>query len=259
MSLSEKVQEIISKLYPSFNIKTINDEDITINGSRLSISDLNRILDHVKEEEHECVLKLYISQILNDDNFICQTSSWDDVVGHIMPRIHHESLFEKSDSRQVVHSDWVNDCVIVYVYDSPRTCVSLTMDQLKRWNVSLDDVEYIARGNIEEQTDFYTDFKVRTVKDEEGHLLIFNKNDGYASSRILCDTLWGIASPIMGREFLAAIPTRDTFCLCSLDNKRLRNRFLKRTCDDYATLPYRITNEMFLVTRDGIAPWRPWV
>ena len=57
----------------------------------------------------------------------------------------------------------------------------------------------------------------------------------------------------LGGNFFVAIPARDMFVAMSIGPEAFANRLANRVSEDFRRLPYPISPEFFLVTRDGVA------
>ena len=62
--------------------------------------------------------------------------------------------------------------------------------------------------------------------------------------------------PELGGDFLVAIPTRDVFIAFPITTGAFIERLRQRIVRDFHNLPYPITENLFLVTLDGVAPWQ---
>ena len=60
-------------------------------------------------------------------------------------------------------------------------------------------------------------------------------------------------APELHGDFYVATPARDMFLAISYEPNDFVERICKRIHLDYRRLPYPITNELFVVTRDGVA------
>ena len=64
------------------------------------------------------------------------------------PASSRSAIFEHLDREQVAHIPFVNNTVIVFVLDLPQMTVSITIEQLVRWGLDVDDIDTIARENL---------------------------------------------------------------------------------------------------------------
>jgi uncharacterized protein YtpQ (UPF0354 family) len=168
-----------------------------------------------------------------------------------MPRIQPNSLFDHLDREQVAHTPWVNDTAIVYVIDLPRMTVSITLEQVIRWGLDIDEIEQLARANLSKYT---PSVEVRLIESEEGgRVAILSVQDGYDAARLLMDSLHGRLAPKLRGDFYVAAPARDIFLAVSQGPDGFLKRVQGRVNRDFRRLPYPITKDFFVVTQDGIA------
>ena len=59
--------------------------------------------------------------------------------------------------------------------------------------------------------------------------------------------------PELAGDFYVATPARDMFLAISADPHDFVERIAKRVHLDYRRMPYPITDDLFVVTRDGVA------
>ena len=168
-----------------------------------------------------------------------------------MPRIQPESIFEHLSRELVAHVPFVNGTVIVFVMDMPNMTVSITTEQMIRWGVTAEDLEEVARENLNRYT---PELDMQFVESKEGgQAAIIGEQDGYDAARVLMGGLHNVLASRLGPDFLVAIPARDMFVALSAGPTPFLQRLHRRVVQDYSRLPYPITDEFFLVTRDGVA------
>ena len=62
--------------------------------------------------------------------------------------------------------------------------------------------------------------------------------------------------PHLGRPFVAAVPNRDIL-VCFRNREELVPVMRAQTAEGYRTMPHQISEALFLVTADGLAPFEP--
>jgi uncharacterized protein YtpQ (UPF0354 family) len=78
--------------------------------------------------------------------------------------------------------------------------------------------------------------------------------DGYDASRILLPGLHDHLREYLESPFLAAIPNRDIL-ICFRNDGELIDRLRPQIQEDFKTMPHQVSDNVFLVTPDGIAPF----
>ena len=76
--------------------------------------------------------------------------------------------------------------------------------------------------------------------------------NGSAARLLMSDLHYKLASQL-GPDFYVATPARDMFIALSCEPGDFVDRLRKRVSEDFSRLPYPITQDLFLVTLDGIA------
>jgi uncharacterized protein YtpQ (UPF0354 family) len=169
----------------------------------------------------------------------------------IMPRIQPANIFQTLDREHVAHVQWVNDTVIVFVMDMPHYTVSISTEQMIRWGVTPDDLEEIARANLER---YAPNLDVQVVRSNEGgRAAIISMHDGYDAARLLLGDLHSRLSAQLGPTFYVAAPARDMFLAMTGDPEPFVSRLRARAEQEFHRLPYPICADLFLVTPDGVA------
>jgi uncharacterized protein YtpQ (UPF0354 family) len=143
---------------------------------------------------------------------------------------------------------------VVFVTDLPNMTISITTEQVVRWGLSVDELDEIARANL---NIYAQDLDVQCIESKEGgRAAILGNHDGYDAARLLLGDLHDRLKEHLGQEFYVATPARDMFVALSTDPEPFVNRLHTRVEQDYKRLPYPITSDFFLVTRDGVAGTR---
>ena len=95
----------------------------------------------------------------------------------------------------------------------------------------------------------------QAAQDESGqiNLILFQSGDGYDASRILLPTLHERLREHLGSPFLAAIPNRDIL-LCFRNDDETIGRVKGQVEEDYRRMPHQVSDKLYLITADGIAP-----
>jgi uncharacterized protein YtpQ (UPF0354 family) len=133
----------------------------------------------------------------------------------------------------------------------PQMTVSITVEQLIRWGLEMEDLDLIARENLAR---YAPDLEIQLVDSSEGgRAAIVARQDGYDAARLLLGSLHERLAPEMRGDFFVAVPARDMFLAITVDPPPFVERIQKRVAQDFRRLPYPITSRFFIVTRDGVA------
>jgi uncharacterized protein YtpQ (UPF0354 family) len=247
---AQAVREILVRLRPGLEVELVGAGELIVEGRRLDLENLHRLV--VTDEDRGAeIVEQYLDHLFDDETFAVSMMAWDEARERIMPRIQPESIFEHLSRELVAHVPFVNDTVIVFVIDLPNMTVSVTTEQMLRWGKSADDLEQVAKENLD---NYAPQIEFRSVtSDEGGKAVLVSMQDGYDASRLLMSDLFLTLAPEFGGDFLVATPSRDMFLAIAKDDDTFVHRVHDRVEADFERLPYPITDRLFYVCRDGIA------
>jgi uncharacterized protein YtpQ (UPF0354 family) len=249
-AFAEHVATLFHRLYPEAEVRLTGPGNLKVGGRRLDLDNLYRLVAQDPDRGVE-IAEQFIESLFAGDAIAADAMPFDLARPMIMPRIHPESIFKKLERELVAHIPFVNGTVILFVLDLPQMTVSVTSEQAIRWGVEPEDLERIARKNLQETT---PSLEVRFIESKEGgKAALFSHHDGYDAARLLLGGLFGALAPELGGDFLVGTPSRDVFVALSRDPGDFVSRVRDRIQRDYEKLPYPITTDLFYVTRDGVA------
>jgi len=249
-AFAEQVAALLKRLQPEYEVELTGPRELVINGRRLDLENLYRMVNHEPDRGME-IVEHYLDQLFTGDAAQLGHMSLEFARPRIMPRIQPVSIFQHLSREVVAHVPFVNDTAVVFVIDLPQMTVSITVEQMIRWQLAIDDLEEIARANLDK---YSPSMEMQIVESKEGgKAAILSEQDGYDAARLLLSNLHQRLAPKLGGDFYVALPARDMFLALSADPEPFVNRLHNRVDHDYRRLPYPITKEFFLVTRDGVA------
>ncbi|MEQ9617296.1 MAG: DUF1444 family protein [Phycisphaerales bacterium] len=249
-AFAEQVLKMLLRCHTGLDISLSGPSELTVNGRRLDLENLHRLVSTDPDRGVE-IVEQYLDHLFDDEIVAVNAMPWEIARAKIMPRIQPESIFNHLSREQVAFVPYVNDTVIVFVIDMPHMTVSVTTEQMLRWGVDAERLERVARKNLARYT---PDLEFRRLESEEGgRAMVLSIQDGYDASRLLLSDIFGLLAPEFGGDFLVATPSRDMFLAISQDPGEFIHRVQSRVDNDFARLPYPITNRLFYVTRDGVA------
>jgi uncharacterized protein YtpQ (UPF0354 family) len=249
-AFAEQVAAMLKRLQPQFKVELVGPRELVIDGRRLDLENLYRMVLHDTDRGVE-ITEHYLEQLFAGDASQASAMSLEFARPRIMPRIQPESIFQHLSREMVAHVPFVNQTVVVFVIDLPQMTVSITTEQMLRWGLTVDDLEQIARANL----DLYTpSLELQIVESKEGgRAALLSEQDGYDAARLLLTDLFTRLAPTLGGNFYVALPARDMFLALSAEPEPFVKRLHDRVEHDFKRLPYPISQEFFLVTRDGVA------
>lgn len=248
---AEYVARMLRRLKPDSAIEVVSAKELFVNGGRLDLENVYRMVQHDPSRGTE-ITKNYVEKAFAGEDIQLGSMTLDFAKPRIMPRIQPESIFKHLVREYVAHIPFVNDTVIVFVLDLPHVTVSITNEQLVRWKLTIEEIEGIARKNLD---NYAPQLGVQIVESKEGgKAAVLRQHDGYDAARLLLTDLFNrLVDPLGGKPFYAAIPVRDVFLAYSPGPNSFVTRLGDRIEADFKKLSYPITPHPFLVTRDGIA------
>ncbi len=249
-AFAEQVLTLLRRLKPDLEAHLTGPHELVVDGRRLDLENLMRLVATDESRGVE-IVEQYLDHLFDEQTFAVSAMPWEVARPRIMPRIQPESIFDHLSREQVAHLPWVNDTVIVFVIDMPNMTVSVTTEQLVRWNVSVDDLDVVSRENLAQYT---PSLDFRTMDSEGGgRAVVLAIQDGYDASRLLLEHIFPTLSPQLGGDFYVATPSRDMFLALTQGPDDFLHRVRERVTRDFRRLPYPITSRLFYVTRDGVA------
>ncbi len=249
-AFAEQVAEMLRRLQPESAIEMTGPRELIVNGRRLDLENLLRLVNHDPSRATQ-IVEHYLNQLFSGEASAVSSMGFEFVRSRIMPRIQPESIFEHLSREQVAHVPFVNGTVIVFVIDMPQMTVSVTTEQLLRWGVTPEDMEEIARENLAAASQ---ELQLQVVTSKEGgRAIVVAEQDGYDAARLLLTNLHQRLAHRLGGDFYVATPARDMFVAISIGPEPFVQRLAARVREDHQRLPYPISPEFFVVTRDGIA------
>jgi len=225
--------------------------ELLVDGERVDLDDLQRAV-RTEDEVGELVQR-FIDAFIGSRRLMDTPLPFDVVKSKIMPQIRSLDRLRGTRPGFIAAQPFINDTVILYMIDINGAATPLSTEQLIRWGVDVDQIDLIARQNL---AAFRPELELQLFRSDDASAALFNTGDGYDASRLLLEQLYCKLSPELGGNFLVAIPTRDVFIAFPQQPPQFIERLRKRIDDDFQSLPYPITSDLFLVTLDGVAPWR---
>ncbi len=249
-AFAEQVVAMLNRMHPEYAVELIGPSEALVNGRRLDLDNLFRLVAADVDRGAE-IVEQYLDHLFAGDVVGIDGLPMDLARTMIMPRIHHESIFERLTKELVAHAPFVNDTVVLFVIDLPHMTVSITTEQMIQWGMDVEELEAIARRNLDQ---YAPELEMQLIDSEDGgRAAIVAQQDGYDAARLLMSNIHRRLAPELGGDFLVAAPARDMFLAMSADPNDFVDRLRGKISEDYRRLPYPITSDLFLVTRDGVA------
>ena len=249
-AFGEQVARFLKRQFPKRAVEFAGPIDLVLNGKYLRLENLYRMVQ--RQPDHGVrIVENYLELLIEGDSLSVVPLPLSVAKPRIMPRIQPVTIFEHLDKEQVAHIPYVNNTVIVFVIDMPQITVSVTIEQTLRWGVQAEDLDVIARENLAR---YIPDLQIELLDSVEGgRAAIVAAQDGYDAARLLVNSLHDRLAPELNGDFYVAIPSRDMFLALSSGPAEFVTRLSKQAEMAFRRLPYPITRNLFVVTRDGVA------
>lgn len=249
-AFAETVAKLLRRMQPEYNIELVGPRELLVNGRRLDLDNLSRMVAHEPDRGRE-IVEHFLDQLFAGDALNLADMPLEFARARIMPRIQPNTIFDHLSRDMVAHVPYVNDTAVVFVTDLPQMTVSITTEQAVRWGIESDELDDIARDNLGGYAPTI-DFRVLESR-EGGKAVVISEHDGYDAARLLLGSLYPSLAPKLGGDFFVAVPARDMMIAMSLGPEPFVERLRQRVQEDYRRMPYPISPDLFYVTRDGVA------
>ncbi len=249
-AFTEVIGSLLKGWYEQRPIHIVSPLKLSIDGKAMGLDNLYRMI-HQDPDRGFAFVRSYFERIFEGDSVGATLIPFAVARHRIMPRIQPESIFDGVDRQSIAHLPWVNGTVIVFVLDMPEMTVSVSTEQMVRWGIGPEDLEEIARQNL---GSYAPDLQVQVIASHDGgRAALLSLKDGYDAARLLLSKLHERLAKELRGDFYVATPARDVFIALSYGPEPFIDRVRARIARDYSRLPYPITSDFFIVTRDGVA------
>jgi hypothetical protein len=249
------VQEVLRIIPAKFPLVKImrGDEPFSmrVNGRVEPLENLYRtvVLDPEEMRQH---IERWIVELLRAAEAIPHgAGGFEDFKERIFPLLLSDHL-ASSVHRETLTQPIVPGLRVAYGIDSDRSIAYIPRLQFELWNMPLEELHETAIENLVGRSQA---MHAQVAQDESGQsdLIIFQTGDGYDASRILLPTLHDRLREHIDSPFIAAIPNRDIL-LCFRNESETVDRVKVQVEEDYRRMPHQVSDKLFLITADGIAP-----
>lgn len=250
---SQQVIEIVRSRFPLVKIARAEQSfSIRINGRTASLENLYRMYQLAPSELRRHVERWAVELLRDSEGTPDRFASFEEIKDRLMPMVVSAELAELRRAN-IITQPLVEGLAITYVLDGDRTIAYLPTEVLEKWSMAIDDLHDLALSNLVARSQA---IQAHAAQDEDGtvNLILFQTLDGFDATRILLPTLHEKLRDLLGSPFAAAIPNRDIL-LCFKADAETVDRLKAQVGQDYRTMPHQVTDKLFLVTADGIAPY----
>lgn len=221
---------------------------IRVNGHVASLENVFRMAQMQPDDANHHIDRWVVELLRASEGTPDQGGSLDELRDRILPMV----LPAAAVSEVMVSQPIVEGLSVAYAIDNDRTIAYIPKSHFESWKITTDDLHEIALKNLLAKSE---SLEAQVAQDEAGNvsLILFQRRDGYDASRLLLPTLHEKLSGYLGSPFCAGVPNRDIL-LCFRNDPGALGNLKKQIADDYRNMPHQVTDALFLVTPDGIAP-----
>lgn len=248
----EEVLRIIPAKFPLVKIMR-GDEPFSmrVNGRVEPLESLYRTVALDPQDMRQHVERWVVELLRAAEAIPRGAGGFEDLKERIFPLLLSDQL-ASTVHRETLTQPVVPGLRVAYGIDSDRSIAYIPRIQFELWNMPLDDLHETAIDNLVGRSQA---MHAQVAQDESGaiDLIIFQSGDGYDASRILLPTLHDRLREHIDSPFVAAVPNRDIL-LCFRNGSETVERVKSQVEEDYQRMPHQVSDKLYLITADGIAP-----
>ncbi len=247
----EKVLKYVGDKFPLVKLARAEQSfSLTVNGNVASLENLYRISVLRPDEMRRNVERWMVELLRAAEGSPDQVGTFDELKERIYPMVLSTASTDHRPQAMVTQP-LVGDLIVAYAVDSDHTISYIPESHFNGWNMSIEDLHEAAIENLIRRSEA---MNAHAAQDESGavNLILFQTMDGYDASRVLLPTLHGRLREYLGSPFAVGIPNRDIL-LCFRDDEETVDRLKRQIAEDFRQMPHQVTDQLLLVTPDGIA------
>ncbi len=245
---TETVVSLARSYFPQMPVAVLDDIHLQFGTQNVSLVGLHRRYLAAPEDLSTHV-RAFFAEVQSELPATDLAGSWESARTHVMPTLLTQSAIDSSPS-PLFTDEWINNLSIGYTLEDGGTDRPITPDDVKRWNVQLEDLHDQAMQNLISRS------REQTM---EGHkadgytMLVLASPDKHNAARILLPELHHKLREHLGPTFYAALPTREFLLAFATGRDDVLARVRHQINADYGRAKEGLSNKLFLVTPDGIA------
>ena len=244
-----RVLTVLGERYPARHFQPL-DDPLEIESEDMKIGLQNLFVRSRQEattsQEVDAMIKDHFSAVFGGLGSIAESPSWESARPRLRPQLMPSEFLAKLPA---AHRPFCEGVVQAYVVDLPASYQYVTLDNLKKWNVTLSAVDESATANLEAASKAT---ELTALKGEQ-KLLLVGTGDGYDAARILLPSFRRFVIQQLGEPFNAAVPNRDLLILWgSTSPPEFQAHVREMISESFRTQPYPLTPSILRVTQERI-------
>jgi uncharacterized protein YtpQ (UPF0354 family) len=242
---------LVRSKFPLVKIGLADGFALSVNGHSASLENIYRMSVLRPDDTQQHVNRWIVELIRAAEGNLDHEGTFEELKDRILPLVLGGDTAMAREGA-IICQPLIEGLVVAYAVDSDRTISYVSPDHFESWELPLDDLHETAMANLVARSD---SMNAHAAQDEDGNinLILFQTMDGYDASRILLPTLHDRLREHLGSPFAAAVPNRDIL-LCFRNDDATVARLRGQIADDFQSMPHQVTDKLFLITPDGIAP-----
>ena len=225
-------------------------------GERIEI-DLRRAIESTRDQDEQAVREVARRLLAMLPGAPEPRAELDEVRARIVPRL------ARGDALRELATHPDNALFSAPLSDELRIALLIEHDgraryvqqrELARWSIAEATLLELARENLAARS---ARARLGAIETAHGPLLIARTGDGRDSARVLLKSLFGALSARVGGRVFVGVPHRDTFLACGEGDPALFAELARRTAEDAARAPHRLSERVYELTADGLRPLQP--
>lgn len=257
---SRRVVEFARERFPELTSEAVGEFELQLGQSRISLTNFYRAYAQAPSQFEEILLPA-LTTIIRLENHRPGDAvlSWERIRERVMPLL---CVAEKWQEQfpTAVGREWVGGLAVLYVVDEKNAYWHIPQTLMEQWDVGLEELDQKARANLDGYFERQPmEFTLVGDEAEGPRLLLPVKSDLYNTSRLLSESFHAKLRTLLGQEFAVGAPCRDFFVGVSLHSPETLNHVRRKVGEDFHHLEDPLSDQLLLVTHDGVSEYSPWV
>lgn len=175
--------------------------------------------------------------------------NFDEISMHLLPMLKSSGFIDQANratASELVSRPFLRNLHIAYVVDAAKTIEYVNVKELAQWNRDAQELHTHAMANLARRT---RDVEFDQFGEGKDTLIVDQKGDGYAATRVLVDDYISYWAELVEGELLIGIPNRDFMIGFARDNPNREAIAMQIGADAHAH--ENPLTDTLLVWRDG--------
>ena len=257
---SRRVVELAQARFPKVKCESVGNFELQLGHSRLNLANFYRVYSKAPNRFEEILVPALTTIVrMQRRSFKESELTLANVRTRIMPLLCSAEHWREHYPTAVGH-EWVGGLAVLYVVDEKNAYWHVPEELLTQWSISEDELDGIARENLDRYFDEQPmEFTLVGDEEEGPRLLLPVKSDLYNTSRLLSEQFHGKLRNLLGSQFAVGVPCRDFFVGVSLNSPETLEHVRKKVGEDFQQLDDPLSDKLLLVTHDGVTEYFPWI